>query len=360
MLKDIHIQNYRGIKNLKIKDFKRINLLVGDNNSGKTSVLEAVGSGVNYNIIPIFNFESFREWGVFADLSKINLQDQKMWDGLEYLVYEKNLKDGFLIEATIENEQNLEREKVIRLRGSFSNEAKNFSNTQLQNPDKIIINQNVINSFVVSYSTDDENAKDLGFSRNGRYEDTYHNSGIAVPISFIPSTTTKAFELVDPMRKIAQENGESFFSNIAQTIDSKIKAIKTGGDEVLADIGRISVPLKYMGDGLISVLNILLKMRNLYGGILLIDEIENGLHWKTQRILWKAVIAAAKENNVQIIATTHSRDTIAALSEVCEEENLLEKDDVRVFQIFKKSKNFAESLDAKTIRGMINNNYEIR
>lgn len=345
MLKDIHIQNYRGIKDLKVKDFKRINLLVGDNNSGKTSVLEAIASGVNYNILPIFNFESIRELGLFADLSKINLQYQRMWDGLEYLVYEKNLREGFVVETTIGDEKNLESKKTIKLHASFSNEAKNFSNTQIQNPEKIIINSNLINSFVATYTTDGENPVELGFSRNGRYDDTRHNSGIAVPINLAPSTTAKAFELIDPMQKVAQENGEKFFSDLAQKIDPKIKAIKTGGNEVLADIGQISIPLKYMGDGVIQVLNILLKMRNLSGGILLIDEIENGLHWKTQKVLWRAVLMAAAEGNVQIVATTHSLDTIKALSEVYEEEkDVFGEDEIRLFKIKKDLEGFHHAL----------------
>ena len=64
---------------------------------------------------------------------------------------------------------------------------------------------------------------------------------------------------------------------------------------------------------------------------------------------------------MQIIATTHSRDTISALSEVYEEDkSLLGEDEIRLFQIYKTEKNFAESLDAKTISGLIKNNYEPR
>ncbi len=360
MLKDIHIKNYRGIKDLKIKDFKRINLLVGDNNSGKTSVLEAVFSGLNHSILPFFILDSFRRFGKYPDLSKINLQDKELWDGLEYLIHGKNTKDSFVIESTIKcnqdsgSEKNEGKTKTIRLQGSLSNEARNFSS------ENIIINQNLINSFVASYSIDNKNNKDLGFSRNGRYEEAY-NSGLSVLTYFISNAMIKAWELVEPMRPVARGNKESFFSKIAQEIDPKIKAIKVNGNEVLADIGEISVPLEYMGDGLIQVLNILLRMRDLSGGVLLIDEIENGLHWKTQRILWKAVIKAAEENNVQIIATTHSQDTIKALSEVYEEDqNLLGEDQIRLFQIYKTEKNFAESLNARTISGMIRNNYEPR
>ena len=361
MIKNIHIQNYRGIKDLKINDFKQINLLVGDNNSGKTSVLEAIGLVVNHSILPIFNFDSLREIGLFGNLSEIKLQDQKMWDNLEYLVYEKNLKDGFIIETNSENNKNLEIKKTVKLHAHFSNEAQDFSSSLLPNSEKMIINHNLINSFIATYTTNGKNPVRLGFSRNGRYDDA-HISGIAVPLNIIPSTTAKAYELIYPMKKIAKENGEKFFSDLAQEIDPKIKAIKTAGDEVLADIGEISIPLKYMGDGLINVLNILLKIRELKDGILLIDEIENGLHWKTQKVLWKALIEACEEFNVQIIATTHSIDTIKALSEAYEEEgkNLIEEDGIRVFQIFNKSKNFTETLDANAIRGMIKNHYEPR
>jgi predicted ATP-dependent endonuclease of OLD family len=53
-----------------------------------------------------------------------------------------------------------------------------------------------------------------------------------------------------------------------------------------------------------------LAMATASKGILLIDEFENGLHWRVQRELWAALGKAAKEFDVQIFATTHSRDCI--------------------------------------------------
>ena len=41
-MKSIQIDGYRGIKKLKINELRQINLVVGDNNCGKTSVLEAL------------------------------------------------------------------------------------------------------------------------------------------------------------------------------------------------------------------------------------------------------------------------------------------------------------------------------
>ena len=55
-------------------------------------------------------------------------------------------------------------------------------------------------------------------------------------------------------------------------------------------------------------------------GNFLIDEFENGLHYKTQEALWKFVIRAARKLNVQVFATTHSRDCIDAFGRAAKED----------------------------------------
>ena len=40
--KNIEIQNFRGIDQLKVDDFSRVNVFLGQNNSGKSTVLEAI------------------------------------------------------------------------------------------------------------------------------------------------------------------------------------------------------------------------------------------------------------------------------------------------------------------------------
>lgn len=72
--------------------------------------------------------------------------------------------------------------------------------------------------------------------------------------------------------------------------------------------GRI--PLRSMGDGLRRLFHIALAVASSYRGILLIDEFENGLHWRVQEQLWRALAEMATGSNVQIFATTHSRDCI--------------------------------------------------
>src|SRR5262249_48001630 len=75
---------------------------------------------------------------------------------------------------------------------------------------------------------------------------------------------------------------------------------------------RQLVPLPFMGEGMRRVLSIVLAIANAQGGIVLIDEIENGLHYSVQKQVWQAIGAAARQANVQIFATTHSWECIQA------------------------------------------------
>ncbi len=86
---------------------------------------------------------------------------------------------------------------------------------------------------------------------------------------------------------------------------SDVPYLKINGDR-----GRI--PLASMGDGMTRLFHIGLAMANASGGILLIDEFENGLHWEVQKQLWTALFEAANQFGVQVFATTHSNDCIQA------------------------------------------------
>jgi predicted ATP-dependent endonuclease of OLD family len=69
-----------------------------------------------------------------------------------------------------------------------------------------------------------------------------------------------------------------------------------------------------MGDGLTKLFHIALAAASAPKGILLIDEFENGLHWTVQEKLWSALAKAARDFNVQVFCTTHSRDCIESFT----------------------------------------------
>ncbi len=57
-----------------------------------------------------------------------------------------------------------------------------------------------------------------------------------------------------------------------------------------------------------------LALANCRDGILLIDEVENGIHHSVQPELWRMIFRAAEDSNVQVVAATHSWDCIASFA----------------------------------------------
>lgn len=76
----------------------------------------------------------------------------------------------------------------------------------------------------------------------------------------------------------------------------------------------LQVPLKSLGDGAVRMFCVALALANCRDGFLLIDEVENGIHYSVQQNFWKMVLQSAQENNVQVLATTHSWDCMAGFA----------------------------------------------
>ena len=101
------------------------------------------------------------------------------------------------------------------------------------------------------------------------------------------------------------------------------------------------VPLQSLGDGAVRLFGVALALANSKDGFLLIDEAENGIHHSIQRDFWTMILKAAHQNNVQVIATTHSWDCVTgfamAASEIEEVDGALVRlekkgDDVRAVE----------------------------
>lgn len=67
-----------------------------------------------------------------------------------------------------------------------------------------------------------------------------------------------------------------------------------------------------MGEGIERALSLFIYMQTSQNGYVFIDEIENGLHYSIQSEIWRAIAKAAKQNNCQVFATTHSYELIKA------------------------------------------------
>jgi AAA15 family ATPase/GTPase len=85
------------------------------------------------------------------------------------------------------------------------------------------------------------------------------------------------------------------------------------------------IPIGSMGDGIWRLLTIALAMVSTQNGILLIDEIDSGLHFSTLLKMWELVFKTAEKLNIQVFATTHSSDCWTSLADFINKQNISEK-----------------------------------
>jgi hypothetical protein len=92
----------------------------------------------------------------------------------------------------------------------------------------------------------------------------------------------------------------------------RLSLIPFAGQPIIhGDIGlRRLVPIPFLGEGMRRLLSVVLAIANTRGGLVLIDEIENGLHYSVQKQVWQALAHAARQADVQVFATTHSWECI--------------------------------------------------
>ena len=81
------------------------------------------------------------------------------------------------------------------------------------------------------------------------------------------------------------------------------------------------VPLKSLGAGVNRMLGITLSLVNARGGVALMDEIENGIHYSVQGDLWRLVLRMARRLDLQVFATSHSWDCVRAFQAATAEDD---------------------------------------
>ncbi len=108
------------------------------------------------------------------------------------------------------------------------------------------------------------------------------------------------------------------------------------------------IPIGSMGDGIWRLLGLALALvRSEGGGYLLVDEIDTGLHASTMEDMWRLVYETAKRLNVQVFATTHSRDCYESLAVLCKERSL-DHSDVMIHRV-ERGKNSSVTFSEKEI-----------
>jgi AAA15 family ATPase/GTPase len=122
---------------------------------------------------------------------------------------------------------------------------------------------------------------------------------------------------------------------------------------------REPIPLIAMGEGVVRIASLVLAIGSAGGGIVAIDEFENGLHYSVLTDVWKAVATAARLFNVQIFATTHSFECIEAAHQAFTQETPY---DFKLHRLDLKEPRgiHAVSFDKDTLQAALEANFEVR
>ncbi len=298
MFKKIQIQNFRGIPSCTLSDFSKINFLYGKNNSGKSTVLESLFllSGISSPAI-LINENAMRN---YTSLSE---------DDLNSFFYNFNTNNEISFFA--EEDDNTNRNIVIKIiekpKQTFQTEDEQnilLTTNETKKEYGLIYNFSVSNIIQKSVSMKIRK-NSSGFSVSipsiNDYEEKYTTMYLPPAFQF-RVVLDKLSELIKNKQKKEIIDGLRILSN-------NVKDITILNNEVFIDIGLSQmVPLKLMGDGMRKILSILVSIYTCKNGAVIVDEIDNGLHFSAITPLITLIAKVCKENNVQFFASTHSKE----------------------------------------------------
>jgi len=360
MYKKITIENFRGIKHLELEDLKKINLFVGKNNSRKTTVLEALFllTGATNPRLPI-NINIFRGlhvvnkniFNAFFNELKIGSKIKISGELNDHPIEKRELSIKPNIKSTITIPENMDSQKIAnKIKSRYSGTTQVINGLILEC--LITPGENRKRKRITSEIAWKE--KGLEIKPPNNYIETL--KGVFVNPNTIELDQHQRFDELQTKKQIPR------LIKVLKQIDSSIESLTLGeGGIIKCDVGlRQLIPINLLGSGLAKILSILLAIATTENGIVLIDEIENGLYYSSQRKLWDAIFEFAKEYNVQIFASTHSIECIRALSE---SHAKLEKgkDNFRLFRMEIKNGNInTVKYDYKLLEASLDSGWEVR
>lgn len=121
---------------------------------------------------------------------------------------------------------------------------------------------------------------------------------------------------------------------------------------------RRLIPLPIMGGGMVRLADLAVYIGNAPGGVVLVDEIENGLHYSVMSNVWRVIASEARKSNTQIFATTHSWECIKVAHEAFASE---ETYDFRLHRLgWLKGEIKAVTYDQGTLAASLKHELEVR
>lgn len=348
MINSFIIHGFRGIRDLSVHNLKLINLIVGDNNSGKTSILEAlqllrnpedvsnlykvarsrdnffISSGVSLyeNVICLFpQFNDYLSLGVSA---KYN---DKMVKCIIKGKQERIMIDSFEInKSEIRDIEMIGETEADQFKGDISFDNGRQSGTRLvqlntySKASGATINKNF--AIRMAYVSQCDHLRGHIINQIIR-NDSYKEICI------------KALQLFDP----------DIVDIFVLKSPVSIRAVDYIKHKTLG-----TMPLSTFGDGIKKVLVLANAIAQATDGILFIDEIETAIHKKYYDDIFRFIVKACSAFNVQVFITTHSIEAVDGLLSTQNYDEQSEVDDISVITLKRVNcKNYSRVLSGREV-----------
>ena len=285
MINSLYIKNYKLFKEFRVDSFAQVNLIIGKNNVGKTSLLEA---------LMLFSDDKNIVRNIFKVLRVLklnpNLSSQQYLEILTTIFH--SLDKAIFIGA------NEKTGNLISLKQAIPNLVIKHADDTVE--------EILLSTFQQTFD---------GISHHhyqfvsGNY---FESDNLLAQRWGMIALSEKEQYLIDALKII--DNNIERLAFIDDTANTKKAIVK------LRDIKQ-PVSLNTMGDGINHILRTLLALVHCENGYLFIDEFATGLHWSVQTALWKMIFQLSLKLNIQIFATTHSLDTLSAFQEIAKNDD---------------------------------------
>lgn len=356
-ISSLEIEQFRSLSSLKIQNLGNVNLITGKNNSGKSSLLEAIriaSTGGSYKTLyDIMNYRE--ELSQNGDPERGYLPSDiaafcSLFNGFPSLA---KCKNGFTILAKGSDPHNTTKIKASI--GWFHRKTDPERQITSYEPATGDLFEEVDSFPAFDLSVNDRKRIipiDRVSRRNSFLRDTDTASRPCIYLDPFSSRSTSQMGLL--WDAIALTDSEGEVVKALQVMSPDIQAISMIGSDDRINRPRTAiaksnlyaspVPLRTFGDGVNRLFGIILSLCSARDGVLLIDELENGIHYSVMLDVWKIIFRISKSLNVQIFATSHSWDCVRAFQEAASESpedgvlvRLTKKDSTTIATVFTES-----------------------
>ncbi len=369
-LKSFCIDGFRGITDLNVEALSHINIIVGDNNSGKTSVLESLmmfeclsSPSSIYNVARLRDklsssyyppvFEGFLN--LFCkEKAERNIIAQGVFDKFEagYQLSgevkkisidpaEKNLSNSSQRKLYYKNRSLEELSNVSAFQGRIVTEINGR-----QFVDEIELNEYMRVSHYKVYRKNNKELPEIHYLS---------------PIAHITEDNFSEIIRNDAYKDICIEVLKLFDPQIKDLL--LLKAENSNGVlEYIKHETYGNMPIGTYGDGVKKVISLANAIAKSKDGILLIDEIETAMHSKYYYDIFSFITKAALQFQVQIFMTTHNLEAIDGFLNVQDYDKTKESEKISVITFKKeKEKTYARVLSGRrTYENRSDFDFEVR